>query len=262
MKNNLFLTLLLIGFFGYSQDLESGSYISVFSQSNFNVIIDEEKIEIKTCQNIKPGSEALTSNLSYLKSDDGKYYWKGEKNPKLVLEYHPTTQKFSYRNPYNFNEEFEIYLMQKKGDKVSNGVKTYRDETEGGYSSARYLVENSASLADMDCLIHTVQSSDYNDWIIGSYIENPNGIKATLNSDFTGSLNEHPFTWSIVSNNQGKVLKVDNEYVLFLSIIVEYTDSTPFWIDPAPGKKIGQIYSVKAIKNDHKVIFGLAAEKQ
>lgn len=246
----------------FSQTPPSGSYISIFSQNNYTVSKDGDKIEIKTCKNLQPGAESLTDNLSYLKLDDGKYYWNGEMNPKLILEYNPTTKVITYKNPYNFNEEFYIYLMQEKGENLSNNVKSYRDETEGGYSSARYLVENSENSSNLDCLIHTTQSNEFNSWVVGSYVENPNGIRATLNSDFTGTLNEHPIIWSNVSTAQGDVINVNNDSVVFLSIMVEYTQSIPFWIDPVPGKKIGQLYSFKAFKNENQIIFGLGAEKQ
>ncbi|MGB6083318.1 hypothetical protein [Moheibacter sp.] len=256
MKNTILFLVLFIFSIGNSQEIKEGSYYALFSLTNHSVSKTENRIHINTCQNISKENASFTSYLDYHLLDDGKHYWNGEKNPKIALNYETEKNYLYTSNPTSFSEEFYFYLMQEKGEKPASFVKSYLDETIGGYSSARYLVEDKTDLANQDCLIHTAQTDQYNSFVVGNYIEEPMGIRVTLNGDFTGLLNDLPITWSYVSNAQGKPLAVDNEDVTYLCIMVEYVNETPIWIDPAPGKKVGQAFPYKYFKKENQLIFG------
>ena len=144
--------------------------------------------------------------------------------------------------------------MHTPGNSPKDGVKTYRDETIGGYSNARILVENAEEIKTENCLIHSAEKNDLNKYVVGSFqgVFDPNW-NANFQSDFTGTFLGLPMRWSIVSDENGEIVNWGSEEQQFLVffIMVEFENELPPTIDPvAAGKKVAGIYSALYIGSE------------
>jgi len=143
-------------------------------------------------------------------------------------------------------------LTHTPGRLPTDGVKTYYDETVGGYSKALVLITDANQIKNGKCFIHSVAKSDLNSYLVGSYKglfdENWN---ATFNADYSGSFLGLAMSWTIVSDDNGNIIKWDipNSKSVVFFVMVEFKGKLPSTMDPvAAGKTVAGIYS--AVYND------------
>lgn len=252
MKTKLFMISLLSGIsistFGQTQ----GSYLSLSGNGiHHNLVkLDDNTIKIEPCQNFESKYSKQDETFNFIRlGDTDKFGWEG--GTQVILDFDSNSNTVSFPSPLNMNQKRSFKLMHKAGSAPENGVKTYIDETNGGYSNARILVTDSNQINTGKCNIHSVEKTDANQFVSGTFY----GVfdesrTATFNSDHSGTFLGLQMRWSLVSDDKGNVLKWEwqenNNAQLF--VMVEFTGEAPITFDPvASGKKVAGIYAATYI---------------
>ena len=250
MKEKIsFSVVFVFGFLWISnaQNLVEGSYIEFGGAFHSIQFLDENTIKIEPCQ--KYESEITTQNetFEFKKMENGEFGWKaydGSVPGDVIYKFDPKDNRINFPSPLNMNNQKSFSLMHKNNSTPAQGVKTYVDETFGGYARARVLVTNPDKVKTGKCLMHSAPISELNSYLVGTY----DGVfdsswQSTFNADFTGSFLGLPMTWSLLSDDQGKLIKWggDNFFVVFL--MIEFEGQLPLDFDPAEsGKTTAGIY--------------------
>lgn len=250
MKKQIVFLLTILGCTLYGQ-VSPGTYLGFGAGSHYTVSVSPETILIEPCK--KYESPLSTANETYefkkLAGTD-QFGWKGYS--EVILQASNKSRRIDFKDPINLKDSRSFQWMSNSKNLPAQGVKTYIDETFGGYSVARVLIPDPSSIPDSKCLIHGVAKSDLNHHLIGSY----RGLfdenwKAQFNADYSGTFIGLPMTWTLVSDREGNVIKWDipnSESVVFY-VMVEYEGKLPMTFDPVDqGKKVAGIYS--AFYND------------
>jgi len=238
------VSLLIISLPAFSQNFIEGTYMAKFLSTHYSLSKpDENTVRIQPCQKFE--SQVSIDRETYIfKRLNGtdKFGWNG--GSEVILDFDAKTGTLTFPNPINMQVPIILMLLHPKGTEPQNNVKTYFDETVGGYSTARILITDKARIKSGDCLIHSVASAELNDYIVGSYT----GLyvqtsTATFRADHTGEFLGLPMTWSIVSDYKGAINKgaaPDGSFVIHL--LIEFVDKYPSFIDPpSPGHKVATL---------------------
>lgn len=243
----LIFTILFSGFvlILFGQNIPEGTYMSFGGGAHVTVTKpDDNTVLITPCLKYESQLSAQNETYSFSKlSGTEKFGWEG--GSQVILNYENNTLVFP--EPVNMNNERSYKWMHGPGNTPKDGVKTYRDETIGGYSKARILVENESEIKTENCLIHSAEKNDLNNYVLGSFqgVFNSNW-NANFQSDYTGTFLGLPMRWSLVSDENGEIIKWGSEEQQFLVffIMVEFENELPPTIDPVEaGKKVAGIYS-------------------
>ncbi len=250
MKKKIGLSFIFVfGFFCFSnaQNLVEGSYIEFGGAFHSIQYLDENTIKIEPCQKFESEISTQRQTFEFKKMANGDFGWKasdGSVPGDVIYKFEKEINQINFPDPINMNNQKSFFLMHKNNSTPAPGVKTYVDETFGGYSSARVLVTDADKAKNGDCLMHSAPISELNSYLTGTY----EGIfdsswQSTFNADFTGTFRGLPMTWSLLSDDQGKLIKWggDNFFVVFL--MVEFQGQLPPNFDPAePGQTVAGIY--------------------
>ncbi len=250
MKKHLAFLFIALGS-GLSAQVQSGTYLMFGSGAHASVSANNETIHIEPCKKYE-SPLTIENNTFEFKKLEGtdQFGWKGYSD--VILQASQNNRRIDFKEPVNLNESRSYQWMSDSKKSPEKGVKTYIDETFGGYSPARVLVTDPASVPNSKCFIHSVAKSDLNYRLLGNY----KGLfdenwGATFNADYSGTFVGLPMTWTLVSDREGNVIKWDipnSESVVFY-VMVEYEGKLPMTFDPVDqGKKVAGIYS--AFYND------------
>lgn len=256
-KTIVSLSLILgIALNSFAQTIQEGTYMSMYTLTHYSLTkSDENNLLIQPCQRFD--SQLTTNNETFAFSKlDGteKFGWNGGSQIILDSESEPNT--LSFPNPMNMNTPVKLMLLHPANTAPAAGIKTYYDETEGGYSNARILITDPNEAKIGNCLIHSNPTDELNPYIVGSF----NGMydansKATFNADHTGTFLGLPMNWSIVSDHNGKIKKQDYPDGGFIvHLMIEFENELPIFVDkPSAGKKLAIIEGLRLNSEDGSV---------
>ena len=259
MKTKLFMISLLLGFSISTFAQTQGSYLSLSGNGIHHNLtkVDDNTILIESCQKFESQLSQNDETFKFKKMDSGQFGWvafDGNVYGDVVMHSDSNTNTVSFPSPLNLNQQRSFKLMHTANSEPQNGVKTYIDETVGGYSNARILVTDTNQIKSGKCNIHSVEKTDANQFISGTF----RGVfdeswSATFNSDHSGTFLGLPMRWSLVSDEKGNVInwnwEGNNNVKLF--VMVEFTGEIPITFDPvAAGKKVAGIYSATYIADE------------
>ncbi len=249
MKTNFWLSIFAISLGVTSQAQVQGSYMAFGGGFHSIEYTDENTISIQPCKNYHSELSAKDETFEFKKMENGDFGWlayDGSISREVILKNDQEANRISFPDPINMRNERSFLLMHKKGAVPASNVKTYVDETIGGYSNARILVTDSDRVKNGNCLIHSAPVSDLNSYLVGNY----HGVfdenwQSTFNADFTGTFLGLPMTWSLVSDDQGKLIQWGGNGSFFLYVMIEFEGQSPNTFDPVEsGKKVAGIYGV------------------
>src|SRR5690606_12767884 len=249
MKITAFTLLSLLCTFGHyeslsAQSIQEGTYMSLFSDTHYSLKMkNKATILIEPCQRFE-SSLTIANNTFEFKElgSTKKYGWNG--GDQIILDVDIKTNSISFANPFNMNQAIKLKLLHPDKTLPAPHIKTYYDETHGGYSKARILVTDSNEIGAANCFIHSNPSQELNPIITGNYKGMyDQKFSATLNPDNTGTFLGLPMQWSIVSDHAGGLKKWNYEDGGFLiHLMIEFDSQLPIFIDSVPaGKKVAMI---------------------
>ena len=255
MKTKLSILTVILGITvnSFAQNIKEGTYMLLWGANHYTVFFkDKNTLEIKPCQNYQHQNSIDNETYEFIRmGDTEKFGWNG--GSEVILDIDVNTNVLSFPKPINMNVPMKLMLLHPKDTAPSANVKTYFDETDGGYSPARILITDPTEIKNGDCLIHSIPTSEYNSYIVGSYDGLfGNGFSATFNADHTGIFCGLPFNWSVVSNSEGIIKKWDYADGGFLvHIMIEFENGLPTFVDPpSAGKKLAIIESLRVSISD------------
>lgn len=249
--NKLYTLIIFIVAINLYAQVTPGTYISFGGGSHYNVTVTSETILIEPCQNFESPLTVANNTYEFKKlANTDKFGWKGY--PDVILNVSKNFKEISFPEPVNMNEHRSFKFMHTPNRLPADSVKTYFDETIGGYSKARVLITDPNQIKNGKCFIHSVAKSDLNNYLVGNYKglfdENWNAI---FNADYSGSFLGLPMSWTVVSDENGNIIKWDipNSKSVVFFVMVEFKGKLPINMDPvAAGKTVAGIYS--AVYND------------
>lgn len=242
----MYTFFIFIGLINLNAQVTKGTYIGFGGGSHYEVTSDDETILIEPCQNFESPLTVANNSYEFKKlSNTDKFGWKGYSD--VIFNFDKANNTITFKEPMDMNVQRSYKWMHTPNKLPANGVKTYRDETMGGYSKARVLVTDSNDIKTGKCFIHSVAKSDLNSYLVGNY----NGLfdenwQATFNADYSGNFLGLPMTWTLVSDENGNVIKWDipNSTSVLFMVMVEFEGKLPINMDPvAAGVKVAGIYS-------------------
>ncbi len=231
-----------------SQNLVEGSYIEFGGAFHSIQYLDDNTIKIEPCQKYESEISTQRETFEFKKMENGEFGWKADDGSipgDVIYKFDQEMNRISFPDPINMNNQKSFSLMHKNNSTPASGVKTYVDETIGGYSNARVLVTDADRVKNGNCLMHSALISELNSYLAGTY----DGIfdsnwQSTFNADFTGSFLGLPMTWSLLSDDQGKLIKWGGDDFFVVFLMVEFDGQLPQYFDPVtPGKTVAGIYS-------------------
>lgn len=214
-----------------AQQATEGTYMTLYTYYNYNLTESDGVIRIEPCQRFDHQGSIDRNTYEFKKIEEESGYGLGGSNQvPLTIE----SNGVKFQNPYNLNEPVPMMLVHPNGQTPSEGVLTYYDETQGGFSTARIRITDPARIKSEKCLIHSHKTDQFHDKIIGSFTDDyDSSMRMNLQSDFTGAYLGHPITWSVVSDFKGNVKKWDYPNGNFLiHIMMEFVDTYPSIVDP------------------------------
>lgn len=249
--NKLYTLFIFIAAINLNAQVTPGTYMSFGGGSNYNVTLTNETILIEPCQNFESQLTVTNNTYEFKKLDNtNKFGWKGYSD--VILNVNKNSKEITFAEPLNMRETRSFKFMHTPNKLPADGVKTYFDETIGGYSKARVLITDPNQIKSGKCFIHSVAKSDLNNYLVGNYKglfdENWN---ATFNADYSGSFLGLPMSWTVVSDENGNIIKWDipNSKSVVFFVMVEFKGKLPMNMDPVEaGKTVAGIYS--AFYND------------
>ncbi|MDN3722769.1 hypothetical protein QRD02_00115 [Aequorivita sp. SDUM287046] len=218
--------------------------MSLFTDTHYTLKKkDNAIILIEPCQRFD-SPLTMTNNTFEFKElgTTNKFGWNG--GDQIIMDIDLQTNIVSFANPFNINHPIKLKLLHPDNSIPGPGIKTYYDETEGGFSKARILVTDNNEISTGNCFIHSNVTQIENDIITGSYrgMYDEN-FSAILNPDNTGTFLGLPMQWSIVSDHIGELKKwsyYDGGFLIHL--MIEFDGPLPKFIDPVTaGKKVAMI---------------------
>jgi len=245
MKATSIITSILLLFTGtlFSQ-IKEGTYMVLYKYYNYELSVINEKIIIKPCQKYDHQNSIDRETFEFsLIPGTNTYAWKGDPTVPLTINGNMLT----FNDPYNLKNPIPMMLIHPKGELPNEGVLTYFDETQGGYSPARIRITDKERIKNDNCFIHSIKTNEFQNDLIGNFTDDyDKNMQMTLHNDFTGSYLGHPITWSIVSDHTRTIKKwtyPSGNYLIH--IMMEFTSTYPANIDPPlAGHKIAIIEGV------------------
>lgn len=248
MKNLISILVLLLFCVGYQvkgQQPTAGTYMGKWDTTHSELSTpDANTILINPCADYDSqlSTDLRTFEFKKIAGTD-KFGWNGGSD--VILDYDSKEGIITFKNPVNMNEQFIFELVHPKGSLPKAGVKTYFDETKGGYSAARILITDESEIKNGKCFLHAVPSDKLNSYITGSYTGTlERSLKGQFNSDHSGSFLGVPMTWALASDYQGNPIIGQSTGAAFVvNIFMEYPGKIPHNIDPPlKGNKVASLY--------------------
>lgn len=228
-----------------AQEVTEGTYMTLYTYYNYNVKVNDGKIVIEPCQAYEHQNSIDKETYIFEKIEGGSGYgWNGSAQIPLAIE----SNMLKFQNPYNTSVPVPMMLIHKKNTLPAEGVLTYFDETQGGYSNARIRITDQERIKTGGCFIHSKKSNAYNADILGTFTDDYDAsMKMELKEDYTGTYLGHSITWSIVSDYNGNIKKWEYPSGGYLiHIMMEFTGTYPNKVDPpSAGQPVAIIEGVK-----------------
>ncbi len=230
----------------------------LYGYYNYNVTVSDGKVLFEPCQQFQHQNSINNETFEFQKIEGSDQFgWNGSIQIPLTVDSQNNMLKF--QNPYDMSKLMPMMLIHPKNVVPAEGILTYYDETDGGYSAARIRITDESQIKSGKCFIHSKKTNEYNGDIVGNYSDDyDSSMNLTLNGDFSGVYKGLPVKWSIVSDHSGKVKKWDYpDGGYMIHIVLEFENGIPANIDPpSAGHSVGIIDGVRISKADGTVTVG------
>ena len=243
---HIFYLISCMAWISFHAQVKPGTYMSFGNGSNFHLSQTGESILIEPCQKFESQLTINNNTYQFKKlANTEKFGWEGGSD--VILNVSDDQSAITFKYPINMREERSFKFMHTPGTLPASGVKTYFDETIGGYSKARILITDPGKIKTGNCFIHSIAKDEMNSYLVGNY----KGLfdanwKATFNADYSGSFLGLPMSWTIVSDEKGNIIKWDipNSKSVVFFVMVEFKGELPKNMDPvSTDKTVAGIYS-------------------